>query len=913
MAININAKPYIFGTDVPPQPAASKRPSGTSPEPESSKTTKGGSGSGLDLGGAMNFLRGLDPGGVGNVERGFKFASNLSNGSLKDKEAIAEGASVLKSLDPAGLGKYSDLAQQGLGFANNVKSGSLKGTDAAVAGLNLAGQLDPGGLGPYANLAGQGIDLAKNVKNGSLKGTDAAVASLNLAGQLDPGGLGQYANIAGQGIDFAKNVKSGSLKGADAAVSGLGLAGQFDPDGLGKYANVAGQGLSFAKDVNSGSLQGADAAASGLNLAGNVIGGEVGQKLGLGGDIASKVSSISANTVPGAATGNVIGLGFNALQLAGIKIDPGVSSLANLGLSLAAGPVGWIGGVAQIVSSLFSMGDHNKTVEMQKGINATGRIPGDEDEDGVEDDAPSDTSSIFDHTNTGFLSIGSSHSSSMQYDTTGGTIDPRLLKDVEFKVDGGSSGFLGIGSSKPQLTIKANYDGINPATGGTSGETKIDLSPEQVQAYRTALGGESGKIDPKDLQKMAVVQPQLNDMKLSFKQKENDPTLYNYKDVNGDGIPDRIGVSLNNEGLEKKGDGSVSITILDKDRHQVGDTLTANSSSKIEDNLKEASEMQQLRPLLETYSASHIETWDGGKDLTSTYRALKANGGLEKLKQVGPAMAEYMQARQTPGADVRQPLEKLNGLSKELGLGFNARAYAAANPDLLENIGTDPSLLAEHYRNHGNFEGRALNLNGDKAPQWINPALRNTTVLGSEITSEPNKNAEIQKGQSLVSANGKFMATMQADGNFVVYDISGKDKKVMWEAKTNEQRHNGLFGGHTTPAADRMAIQSDGNLAAHSPGQTQWASDTANTSVNRSFKLAMQDDGNLVVKDSQGGANLWSSRPIDTGLASVASGLLAGGRGILKQKAANTDGTAPAFQAVTQAPVSYGAEQTRAA
>ena len=850
MAINLNTtRPYVFGDSTPAQTKVTKRPSGPSPESESPKSTKGSGGSGLDLGGVMNLLRGLDPGGFGKVEQGYKFASGLSNGSLKDKEAIAKGVSVLKSLDPEGLGKYADLAKQGMSFANNVKSGSLKGTDAAVSGLGLAAQ-------------------------------------------LDPSGVGQYANLASQGIDFADKVKSGSLKGTDAAVSGLGLAAQLDPGGLGKYATIADQGLSFAKNVNAGSLRGTDAAASGLNLAANVIGGEVGEKLALGGDIASRLSSISANTVPGAAGGNIVGLGLSVAQLFGAKIDPGVSSLAGLGASLLAGPAGWLGAGFQIVSSLLSMGDHNKTIDMQQGINATGRIP--DEEDGEE---PSDTSSVFDHTNTGFLGIGSSHSSSMQYDTTGGTIDPRLLKGVDFKIEDGGSGFLGIGASKPQITIKGNYDGINPATGGTSGETKIDLSPEQAQAYKTALGGASGKIDPKDLQKMAVVQPHLNDVKLTFKQNENDPMVYNYKDVNGDGIPDRIGISLNKDGLEKKGDGSVSVTILDKDRKPVGDTLTANGSSNIEDNLKEASEMQQLRPLLETYAASHTETWDGGKDLTSTYRALKANGGLEKLKQVGPAVAEYAQARQTPGADVQGAVAKLNGLDKELGLSFDARSYAAANPDLVKSIGTDPSRLAEHYRSHGNFEGRSINLDGDKAPKWIPPALRNTTVLGAEITSEPNKNAEIQKGQSLVSANGKFMATMQSDGNFAVYDITVKDKKLLWDAKTNEQRHSGFLGigGHTTPAADRIAIQSDGNLAAHSPGQTQWTSNSANTSVNRSFKLTMQDDGSLAIKDSQGGADLWSSS------------------GGLKQKAASTDATAPAFQAVTQAPVSYGPEQLKQA
>jgi hypothetical protein len=831
MYINSN-KPSGFSTGLALQPEATKRSPGalpgtspsTSPDKGSSKTNKGNSGSGLNLGTVADFASALDPNGVGKV---------------------------------------ASLAKQSMNFVNNVQNGKLKGTDTVLGAINLVGKFD------------------------------------------DSGGMAQSANLVGQGINFVKNVQNGSLKGTDAARTGLGLVGQLGGDDVGKLTNIADQGLRFAKDVKSGSLRGTDATASALGLAGTAIGGEVGQKLALGGDIVGKAASISANTVPGAATGNIVGLGFNVAELFGAKIDPGVSSMANLGVSVLAGPVGWLGAGVQILSSLLSMGDHNKTVELQKSINATGRIPEDEDEDGdgeVDEDKPTDTSSIFDHTNTGFLNIGSSHSSSMQYDTTGGTIDPRLLKDVEFKIEdrpntrSGMFGMFNENAGKKQITIKANYDGINPATGGASGETKIDLNPEQVEAYKKVLGGESGKIDPKDLQKMAVVQPQINDMKITFKQKENDPTLYNYKDVNGDGIPDRIAISLNNEGLEKKGDGSVSVTILDKNRNAVGDTLTANGSSKIEDNLKELGEMQKLRPLLETYAASHIETWDGGKDLTSTYRALKANGGLEKLKQVGPALAEYMQARQSPGADVRQPLEKLNGLVKEIGLGFDARAYAAANPDLIKNIGTDPSLLAEHYRNHGNFEGRALNLNGDKAPQWVPPALRNTTVLGSEIGSDVHKNAELKRGESLVSKNGKFMAAMQTDGNLCVYDISGKDKKLLWDAKTNEQRHNGFLGigGHTTPAAASFSMQADGNLVAYDANHKgQWDAQTGVPGVNRVFKLAMQDDGSLVVKDSQGGANLWSS---------------AGGA---KQKAANADGTAPAFQVLAQTPVSYGSEQTR--
>jgi hypothetical protein len=857
MAININSKPYVVGVGAPPEPKAAKQPPGTSTKPPQPNTNGSG---GVNLDGAVNLLNIVDSGSADKLRQGSKYVNDLGSNALKPEDKIAPAVGLLNMVDSEGVGKYARILMDGKGLVDKMKNGSVTGDKALASGMNLV-----------ANVG--------------------------------PGGMGQIADVVSRGIALKEGVANGSFSGDKATLSAIGLASQFDPN-LVKTVHFTEQGLSLAKDIQSGALRGTDAAAPSLGLLGSAIGGEVGQTLGLGGKIAQNFSDIAKSTVPGAAGGNIVGLGLDLAQLVGVKIDPGVSSLAGLGASLLAGPAGFLGAGIQLFTSLLSMGDHNKTVDLQKGINATGRML-DADEDGEDDESPSDTSSIFDHTNTGFLSIGSSHSSSMQYETTGGTIDPRLLKDVEFKIEdrpntrSGMFGTRNENAGKKQLTIKANYDGINPATGGTSGETKIDLSPEQVQAYKTALGGESGKIDPKDLQKMAVVQPQLNDMKISFKQNENDPTLYNYKDVNGDGIPDRIGISLNTEGLEKKGDGSVSVTILDKDRHAVGDTLTANGSSKIEDNLKEVGEMQQLRPLLETYSASHIETWDGGKDLTSTYRALKANGGLEKLKQVGPAMAEYMQARQTPGADVRQPLEKLNGLSKELGLGFNARAYAAANPDLIKNIGTDPSLLAEHYRNHGNFEGRALNLSGDKAPQWVPPALRNTTVLGSEISSEPNKNAEITRGQSLVSNNGKFMATMQADGNFCVYDISGKDKKLVWDAKSNEQHSSGFLGigGSTKAAATSFVMQADGNLVGYDADHKgRFYSETGTTGVNRAVKLALSDDGNLVVKDSQGGKDLWSSGGGPT------------------QRAASNDGSAPAYTVpAPRPPVTYGAEPLRPA
>ena len=95
-------------------------------------------------------------------------------------------------------------------------------------------------------------------------------------------------------------------------------------------------------------------------------------------------------------------------------------------------------------------------------------------------------------------------------------------------------------------------------------------------------------------------------------------------------------------------------------------------------------------------------------------------------------------------------------------------------------------------------------------------------------------------------------------------------------------------------AAASFSMQADGNLVSYDANHKgHWSTDTGVQGVNRVFKLVMQDNGSLVVKDSQGGGDLWSS---------------AGGP---KQKAANANGTPPAFGASTPTPVTYGAESLR--
>jgi exopolysaccharide biosynthesis protein len=115
------------------------------------------------------------------------------------------------------------------------------------------------------------------------------------------------------------------------------------------------------------------------------------------------------------------------------------------------------------------------------------------------------------------------------------------------------------------------------------------------------------------------------------------------------------------------------------------------------------------------------------------------------------------------------------------------------------------------------------------------------TVLGSQIND-----GTLTANQALVSANGRYTAVMQTDGNFVVYDGT----RAIWASGTDGKANGGF-----------LAMQGDGNLVVYAPGgNAKWASGTNGAGVNRQFTLVMQDDGNLVVYDSQGGAALWSSQ-----------------------------------------------------
>ena len=94
--------------------------------------------------------------------------------------------------------------------------------------------------------------------------------------------------------------------------------------------------------------------------------------------------------------------------------------------------------------------------------------------------------------------------------------------------------------------------------------------------------------------------------------------------------------------------------------------------------------------------------------------------------------------------------------------------------------------------------------------------------------------AQLSANQSLRSPNGRFVALLQGDGNFVVF-ADGRPG----------------FATRTRAAGAALALQSDGNVVIYdSQGRPLWASGTGGS--GGSDQLVMQDDGNLVLYGPRG-------------------------------------------------------------
>jgi hypothetical protein len=104
---------------------------------------------------------------------------------------------------------------------------------------------------------------------------------------------------------------------------------------------------------------------------------------------------------------------------------------------------------------------------------------------------------------------------------------------------------------------------------------------------------------------------------------------------------------------------------------------------------------------------------------------------------------------------------------------------------------------------------------------------------------------------TLTSQNGAYTMVTQTDGNYVMYDSSGKPR---WAT--------GTTGRGTGPY--KTVMQSDGNLVLYdSNGAALWSSKTAGVG-KPPYRLIMQNDGNLVIYDANNYTPWASQTNLDT-------------------------------------------------
>jgi hypothetical protein len=107
------------------------------------------------------------------------------------------------------------------------------------------------------------------------------------------------------------------------------------------------------------------------------------------------------------------------------------------------------------------------------------------------------------------------------------------------------------------------------------------------------------------------------------------------------------------------------------------------------------------------------------------------------------------------------------------------------------------------------------------------------------------------QGEKLISKNGKYYATIQDDGNFVLYSTKKRNGNdfAIWSSRT---MNKGV-------APRRLIMQTDGNLVLYDKnGSVVWNSRTS-LKGSGPFTLIMQDDGNLVIYEENGNYT-WSTR-----------------------------------------------------
>jgi hypothetical protein len=158
------------------------------------------------------------------------------------------------------------------------------------------------------------------------------------------------------------------------------------------------------------------------------------------------------------------------------------------------------------------------------------------------------------------------------------------------------------------------------------------------------------------------------------------------------------------------------------------------------------------------------------------------------------------------------------------------------------------------------YDGNARSVGSASNTITIEVTPAGTSISSGTGAASPFSSPGLAQKETLVSPNGKYAATMQSDGNFVIYG----EGVAIWSTQT---QNKGL-------PPYRLAMQPDGKLViygssaqdvslggfgvcrANSACVAIWSRSTP--AGNAPYSLTMRDDGNLVVYDGKS-APVWQT------------------------------------------------------
>ncbi len=241
------------------------------------------------------------------------------------------------------------------------------------------------------------------------------------------------------------------------------------------------------------------------------------------------------------------------------------------------------------------------------------------------------------------------------------------------------------------------------------------------------------------------------------------------------------------------------------------------------------------------------------------YRGLAANAATAAMVwtsvlDAGYYGGKYADLRQAFGADARQLMghwiaygrfegrSPKNGVSDEgrqhaQSVGLDTRYYADKYPDLKNAFAYDAEKLYQHWMTYGRPEGRFPN---KPTEDFLVAPARSANGRSTM------RNVDwLHTNEFLRSDNGGYIAILQGDRNFVIYQTGSM-------AGISAGTHRWNYGGGAGNGPGVVRMQTDGHFCVYQGTVTAQGAGVrcmpsgAGGPVGRYF-LALQDDGNLVV------------------------------------------------------------------